>query len=243
MATDPKLTFVAKRVATAYEFRGEALGWAICTINDATGELSIQSDWGNWSHRWSPDPENLGAPTLTAFIGGRGDVDYIARKLQNEGRSGVAFSVDATAGELCKRLCERRLSDGREQLEYRLDTDGYDCGRIPNHLSGRYSEAGFPLFSYENTPAPTWRDPGRTERVRYLTKDVARLLWQEIRSAVGGYYGNPSGFYESVLRIDGFTDYVTDEPWHYHVAAQTPEDKALRDLVLPALISKLREGM
>jgi len=43
-------------------------GWAIFTINDVTGEFFISSDWGNYSHRWNPDPNILGEPSLTYFL-------------------------------------------------------------------------------------------------------------------------------------------------------------------------------
>lgn len=100
--------------ARTYSFRGEHATWASCTVNDATGELLITSDWGNWSHRWDPSPGALGAPSLTAFIGTRGNVDYLARKLQGGGTtSGRRFSAEATARALRRLVCERRLEDGR----------------------------------------------------------------------------------------------------------------------------------
>jgi hypothetical protein len=49
------------------------------TINEQTGELNIQSDWGNWSHRWHVD--SLGPRKLTEFLL-QCEPDYIVRKFQ-----------------------------------------------------------------------------------------------------------------------------------------------------------------
>jgi hypothetical protein len=93
--------------ATTYRFvSSEQLGgWACCTVNDATGELTITSDWGNWGHRWHVD--HLGRPTLTAFIGDRGGGDYLANKLLRG--DGWRFSAEKTTQELRRRIVERRL--------------------------------------------------------------------------------------------------------------------------------------
>jgi hypothetical protein len=47
-------------------------------------------------------------------------------------------------------------------------------------------------------------------------------------------------FYDRIDRIDGLLDYVTEEPWNYSESEQTPEDRALRDIVLPPLIDVCR---
>ena len=75
----PKLELASSTLGTAdvYSFRFKR-GWAIFTVNDATGEFFITSDWGDWTHRWNIDA--LGCPTLTEFIR-RGDCHYLAGKL------------------------------------------------------------------------------------------------------------------------------------------------------------------
>lgn len=239
-----KLTLIATHAATTYSFRAAVgeFSWACCTVNDATGELAITSDWGNWSHRWSANPEHLGAPTLTAFIGDRGDVDYLARKLQREGNAGRRWSAHGTAAALRRRLCERRLEDGREQIDGRLEPEDLDCGRVPNRLLDRYSGQGLPLFSHRMVSAPTWRDIERKERLPYLTRDTARGLWDAIGRLADEVRGsNGDLFYERVQQIATFGDYVTESPWEYGETEQTPEDKALRELVLPALIDACRQ--
>lgn len=246
--TTPKLVLTsAKAASITYSFVTEGdettfRSWALCTVNDQTGELLITSDWGSWSHRWHASPEALGAPTLTAFIGTRGDVDYLARKLQAEGRLGQRFSEEKTAGELRRLLCERRLRDGHEQLERRLEPDDYDGGRIPNHLMDRYTEAGLPILSYREVDSPTWQDPLRKECLPYLTAEAARILWDEIGETIGECGASTDLLFDRLLRLSGFVEYVTDEPWNHVMTEQTPEDRALRDIVLPALIEACKDA-
>lgn len=111
---DPKLTLVEILTsARTYRFRSaEALGgWALCTVNDSTGELLIVSDWGNWAHLWSP--RHLGSPSLTHFIADRHSYDYLANKLMR-GECRV-LDADATITKWRRRLTERRLREGRGQ--------------------------------------------------------------------------------------------------------------------------------
>jgi hypothetical protein len=234
------LTLVATVQATTYEFRGDRMGWALCTVNDATGELSIQSDWGRWAHRWNARPENLGAPTLTAFIATRSCIDYLARKLQNEGTSGRRWSGEATARALQHKLCERRLEDGRERLEARLEPDEMHLAGS----SGRWDEDGLPIVSHRMPEAyrngRSWDASGRPyDPLPYLSKATARRIFDMI-GELGVETDRHDLFYERFWHIDGVADYVTTEPWEYGVTEQTPEDKALRDIVLPALIIACR---
>lgn len=244
----PKLVLTsAKAASITYSFvtegdPGDFRSWALCTVNDQTGELLITSDWGSWSHRWHASPEALGAPTLTAFIGTRGDVDYLARKLQCEGRESTRFSEEKTAHALRRLLRERRLRDGREQLGRRLEPEDYDGGRIPNHLMDRYTEAGLPIFSYREIASPTWQDPLRKERLPYLTAEAARVLWDEIGETIGECGASTDLLFDRLLRLSGFVEYVTDEPWNHVMTEQTPEDRALRDIVLPALIEACKDA-
>lgn len=102
-------------VALSYEFKPN--GWAIFTFNDNTGEFTIQSDWGDFSHRWSPS--DLGKPTLGHFLASV-DVHYIADKLNIPRRE---FDAAGTRKRLRKLIREMRQelnisnSLAREMLE------------------------------------------------------------------------------------------------------------------------------
>lgn len=128
-------TFVATKVTTAttYHLSTEprSYGWALCTVNDETGELSIQSDWGHWSHRWNIN--HLGAPSLTHFLGQRGDVGYVADKLTTR-EERHEFDADATVTKFRSELAKRRIEIGRR---YR---DTYDDVEPVWYLQKNYGE-------------------------------------------------------------------------------------------------------
>lgn len=142
----PALHLVATSRAITYRFEvAEPLGgWACCSVNDDTGELNITSDWGNWSHRWNT--AHLGCPSLTHFIGQRGDTGYLADKLMSYDARKV-FDGDATLEALRERIREVRREERWNRHNPRLfadsanrlwdedfpalctDCDGHDAGR------------------------------------------------------------------------------------------------------------------
>lgn len=141
----PHLAFVRATPAVTYSFRradGRWGDWALCTVNDATGELNVQSDWGNWSYRW--DIRSLGvAATLTEFLGDGSSAQYLADKLTsdhentNERPAKYEFDAALTVRELrraagesyrdrridketCRRFCEEldELTDARTSDDF-----------------------------------------------------------------------------------------------------------------------------
>lgn len=190
--------------ATTYSFHTAGGGWrswALCTVNDETGELLITSDWGNWSHRW--DTGSLGSPSLTAFIGDRDAVDYIACKLQGR-LGGQRFSAERSVAAWRRALCERRLEVGRREIrDLRWGTE--------------------------------W-----THRDLRLTRALAREIWDALGDTADEHGGSADLFLEHVYEIRGFTEHVDDTPYESLETEQTPEDRALRDLILPALIDACR---
>ncbi len=107
----PTMAFRSKSTATTYSFGvNNGYGWALCSVNDTTGELNIMSDWGNWAYRWGPHFGGQG-PTLTHFIAGRSDgaCHYLADKLTSDDRSKrEAFSGEKTVASLREYICQRR---------------------------------------------------------------------------------------------------------------------------------------
>lgn len=109
----PKLDLVQILTsARTYHFQSSDLlgGWALCTVNDMTGELLITSDCGNWTHIWNP--KHLGRPSLTHFIADRSSYDYLAGKLIGHQDCWV-LDADATITKWRRRLVEQRLREGR----------------------------------------------------------------------------------------------------------------------------------
>ena len=173
-------------------------GWAICTVNDATGELLITSDWGNFAHRWNTD--HLGAPTLTAFIA-HGSRDYLTRKLLREGTDAREFCSEKTARALQTRIAERRLEDGRGDSEWRRTM----ICRAPS----------------------------------YITKEIAREIWDELDELAGTGTGQQAAalFFE---RLPSELHAYISEPWEYSQTIERMEYRVLYDSILPALVAACR---
>lgn len=112
---DPKLKLVQILTsARTYHFKSAEVlgGWALCTVNDTTGELLIVSDWGNWAHLWNP--KHLGRPSLTHFVADRSDYDYLANKLLGNNACWV-LDADATIAKWRQILAAQRLCEGRRE--------------------------------------------------------------------------------------------------------------------------------
>ncbi len=116
--TNPKLTLVETLTsARTYHFQSTTPlgGWALCTVNDGTGELLITSDWGNWAHLWNP--KHLGSPSLTHFIADRRSYDYLANKLLGQQEAWV-LDAEATIRTWRRTLAVERLHEGRQSYQY-----------------------------------------------------------------------------------------------------------------------------
>ncbi len=239
----PALKLSSTSIATTYSFKPAdptEFGWATCTVNDATCELSIHSDWGEWSYGWWSG--NFGADqTLTSFIGTRTGADYLANKLQKG--NGMQWSAEATVKALCKQLCAVRLRDGRGQIENRLEPmDLEDDGSVPLRWieDGTHDEQGLALLSDDLVKAPTWTDPDRHLHKAYLTRATAREIWHELHGELLDFPSQDL-FLERISKIDGFTEHVTDDPWSFCEQVPTTADQVLRQSILPALIAACRE--
>lgn len=129
-AAKVELVLASMSSAQTYLFlaRDGHAGWASCTVSDATGEVSIQSDWGNGAYRWYTG-SGLGAPSLTHFLAQcHDDSDYLARKIL--GRDGMErFDPDATTQSLFRGIiAARRNGDiSREQAREAWDALEYAC--------------------------------------------------------------------------------------------------------------------
>ena len=205
----PTLTLTSTAAtAMTYTFHADdRFGWAICTVNDATGELAITSDWGNWSHIWNP--RHLGRPSLTHFIGDRSDYDYLANKLLGRADCWV-LDADATIAKWRRRLAEQRLEAGRRYGRdlYLLDQSTIETLRTPDYLN--------PLGE---------RKPLTASHAREIWDDLGSLFEDEANEAI---------FIEHAMQIDGI-GWIAERPWDETEHRTSHEYRALVECILPAL--------
>ena len=219
-----------------YHFRpmiaGE-LGWALATVNDATGELTIQSDWGDFTYRWHVG-SNLGTVgdrnrTLTEFIADRephwpGHCEYLADKLT--ARSDRShFDSYKTVDAMQRDLAQKRLAWGRDMIDYFRDL------RAEDPKNNRYD------VGHADPPTCLHRQRvwclGREEHWP-LVRDTARRIFDELDELRG----------EDVVErfVDGFFkimghEFIAEEPWHDSLE-YTPSTGYMQLLhgILPALV-------
>ena len=248
--TPPSPTLKLKEItnaATTYSFVNAErdFGWALCTVNDQTGELVITSDWGSWSYMWSPAPSHLGAATLTHFLGSRSGPDYLRGKLLGR-RGEMQFSARATTAHFRKLLCAARWKDGKHQNERLLDLYEYgeDETDYREGLEGIRADNHHRLLKRDNE---RWRlgDPSVERDRYYLTAAGARELWNELGDLESDL-GDGSGDAAQTLYVERFgqldyCEFVTDDPWQETQSVESNEAKILHDTILPALIAACRK--
>ena len=223
--------------AVAFHFRtNEHGGWAICTVNDSTCELNVQSDWGNWSYRWAGgksgfgsvgEGENARARTLTEFISDRSCGNYLADKLWGGGYGGRVFDAEETVKDLRKMLCAQRLDQGRSLIEYYLDEEPdkrVDVGT--DDPPKRYG----PMKLYKVRPKYGYQDEEWP-----LTKATARTLFDELGELEGCTNGDL--LIEKFFQIEGHA-IVTEEPWEHLATVRSHKYEVLLFGILPALIAE-----
>lgn len=231
MSRNIKPMVVTSRRATAMTYVlhvMEPLGtWATCTVNDSTGELIIAGDVGTWSHNWPTNPRSLGHDTLTEFLAGHSDVDYVARKLNYGRKDAQEVDPAATIKALCRVIAERRLRDGRMAIE-----------RWRDEVEAE------PKSTYTLEDAEHELDMKQSSRFQWYGESAARGLVDAFREAVSGTRTLDSVYMAIELVIS------------HHCAAEMFEDESideliqmrpswpemmLRESILPALFAACRE--
>lgn len=228
-------TLVATRVTTAttYHFKNAAkdFGWALATVNDETGELTIQSDWGKWSYRWDARPSNLGAPTLTHFIADRSGCDYLADKLWGRGYGGHRFSPDKTVARFRRELAEKRLEEGRHHLM--LSEYGYADTYIDRMDAGACSPRARKRKYYDHQ---CWSGADGEA----LTKGIAREIWDALSDLED--VRDEGVFIERLYGVNGHT-WIGDELWDALESETDPMYEVLLLGILPALREACKKSL
>lgn len=230
------------RSATTYSLRevgGSA--WVLATVNDGTGGLDISSSYGAWSYRWNT--AGLGS-RLTEFLAGS-DVDYLARKLL-AGEQGRQFSPRATITAIRRKLCERRLADGREALAERID-DPQEL-RWLTQCGVQYDEDGFPVLAGRHTARSERLGSPQVQHPELLTKDKARNIWKQIIRFDG--YFDERIFVEEYAKwvfrgdLDDYIPHPEDTEFFECVTYEPSAEWAwLTERILPAIITAIRQDM
>lgn len=94
--------------------------WACVQICDATGVFSVQSSYGNWSHRWNI--EHTGHDRFLDFIKAstKNSVPYLLTKFEYEGKDlEDVLDEDATQSALKQEVLNRRRTQEITKQEAR----------------------------------------------------------------------------------------------------------------------------
>lgn len=154
MKDELKIKTYSKTVAEVYHFVFDVTGWATFTICESTGEFSIQSDWGNYSHRWNINA--IGTETLKAFIA-KCDPHYLADKFSYSKSRDFknTFDVHKTIDSLTWQIKESRKDDelehGRARELYNL-VKKLDMFDDANEFYQALDSAPESYFEYDNEP-------------------------------------------------------------------------------------------
>jgi hypothetical protein len=213
--------------ATTYHLRPvvdseRVFGWALATVNDETGELAIQSDWGTWSYRWHTD--HLGQPTLTHFIGLRSDCHYLADKLTGRADREL-FDSQRTVDHMQRELAKKRLAWGRDLIDWYRDDEPADRVSVLDDNPPR---------RFHNQRV--WCRHLRQDEP--LTREIARRLFDELEELRGELHAET--FTNRFFEIEG-SNIISDEPWHEDLK-YTPSTSYMQLLhgILPALAEACR---
>lgn len=179
---------VSRPVSYRFVFEGGGgwNGWAILTINEDTGEVHIQSDYGNYQHRWNPaHTGEKGQQAMHRFFA-RASAHYLVDKFgygQQPDLKSV-FDEERTKCEVRKLIIAHRRGrgDGRDidkyeardlwdQLDSWCDADG-DLHACPSEL---WNFLGEPWHCVYSKPSA---------RHCFLTETLIPFLQNWVRTTV-----------------------------------------------------------
>jgi hypothetical protein len=205
-----KLSLVRTTTATTYHFDVIDPGrhWALCTVNDSTGELQITSDWGEWAYRWHVQhlgPVSGTSEPLTRFLADPGHKHdhYLADKLTSSDRS------------------KREAFDAAETV-----------ASLREHLVDCFKGGGLRRIVRGNIFASPLEPEGRDRRVEMTGREFAELY-----KALGELKNvdDQRDFVDRFEEIDG-NESVSEEPWEHFCSSPTSAHLVLLHTIIPALV-------
>ena len=110
-------------------------GWAILTINEDTGEIHIQSDYGNYQHRWTPAHTGRKGPQAMHDFFATGSTGYFVDKFSYGDQPDLkdVFDEERTKAGIRSRIVEARRGldierdDARELWDEVDEWCEFDC--------------------------------------------------------------------------------------------------------------------
>ena len=166
------------------------------TVSDSTGELHVQSDWGNWAYRWNT--AGLGCADLTTFLSRyeAGDCYVVYKLMRDDERRRIntvrtyaalhaALESEVDAGNLDEDSAETLQADIEE-----WDDEDY-AGPMPESLCEALTTDGlrdFPItedtlaYRLMNAPNSSWNNGAlpmlkKNWRLRCKNRQTMALLF------------------------------------------------------------------
>lgn len=165
-------------IAEQYVLRWSSSGWAVVFIDEAYGCISIQSDFGDYSYRWT----SRGKDTLKQFIiGTKGDPDYVMRKFCMTGRH-RDFDLDSTIKHFKEDVLRARREG--DLTKYQAGDCWYDIKKLEDEEPNDANLCGYMLIngSYKHLVEhmyPDWDFPIYKEYSSNL-KRFMEVVWPRI---------------------------------------------------------------
>lgn len=171
-STEYSVTTVHLRFHAGPEHPTSSAGWAIFRIDETSGSLAVESDWGNYAYRWGHGGRS--ERTLREFLSTCSE-GYIATKLLY-GHHERNFDEETTRKEM-KKLAREWFKEGRINLvldergnafelfrsltseihEFCRNASGVNPGTDLYYLAGDLLKKAFdPLYEHVHTEMPSW---------------------------------------------------------------------------------------
>lgn len=236
----PDLSEFTVTVGTAdvYSFRfKEPFGWAIFTVNNATGEFHIQSDWGNWQYRWAVG-KNLGERSaahekpLSHFLATGSGSGYVVDKLSyNEPRSfQQEFSEKRTKDAMRRMILSARLKHHDVPASVSEWMGARIKANTKQELEYWYGDA----LTYEEA-RQLWKDLDR-----WLDEDDLRTEAAQLMAIDNMRYSYPE-LYDFLTEKDESRNSIEREIWELFEYEPSWPFVFLREVLLPFFFKYLRE--
>src|SRR5262249_140086 len=124
------------------------------------------------------------------------------------------------------------------------DAVDYIARKLQGSTGGQRFSAARTVAAWRQILRERRLEDGRHER-RYpfiksksrLTRELAREIWDALGETANDCGNSRDLLLARVYEIDGFTDHIDEFPYESIETVQTAEDRALREVILPALIA------